>query len=100
MRRKSISFIALLLGAVLGLVGGLLFAPARGENIRKVLSYRIKSYAEKLQELIRTLSYTKATVSSQAKVASQEVIDETISKAKQLLQDVDELASQLEKSLD
>jgi len=100
MRRKSISIIALLLGAVLGLVGGLLFAPASGENIRKVLSYRIKSYAEKLQELIRTLSYTKATVSSQAKVASQEVIDETISKAKQLLQDVDELASQLEKSLD
>ena len=96
MRRKSISIIYLLLGATLGLVGGILFAPASGTNVRQVLSYKVKNYIEKLQELIKALSYTKAAVSSQAKAAGQEVIDETISKAKQLLQDANELAAQLE----
>ena len=96
MRRKSISIIYLLLGATLGLVGGILFAPASGINVRQVLSYKVKNYIEKLQELIKALSYTKAAVSSQAKAAGQEVIDETISKAKQLLQDANELAAQLE----
>jgi gas vesicle protein len=97
MRRKSISIIALLLGAAVGVVGGVLFAPARGTNVRSVLSYKIKSYIEKLQELIKALSNTKTAASSQAKAAGQEVIDETISKAKQLLQDANELAVQLEK---
>jgi len=97
MRKKSISIVALLLGVVVGLVGGVLFAPARGINVRSVLSYKIRNCVEKLQELLKALSYTKTTVSSQAKAAGQEVIDETISKARQLLEDVDELAAQSEK---
>jgi gas vesicle protein len=96
MRRNSISVITLLLGTAVGFVGGILFAPSSGTNVRKMLSYRVKSYAEKLQELIKTLAHTKSAVSSQAKAAGQEVIDETISKAKQLLQDANELAAQLE----
>ncbi len=96
MRRNSISIITLFLGAVVGFVGGILLAPSSGNNVRKVLSYKIKNYAEKLQELIKTLSYTKVAASSQAKAAGQEVIDETISRAKQLLQEANELAAQLE----
>ena len=96
MRRNSVSIIALFLGTVVGIVVGILFAPARGTNVRKVLSYRVKSYVERLQALIKTLSHTQATASSQAKAAGQEVIDETINKAKQLLQDANELAAQLE----
>ncbi len=96
MRRNSISIIALLLGTTVGVVGGILFAPTKGTNVRKALSYQVKSYVEKLQELLKALSYTKAAVSSQAKAAGQEVIDETISKAKELLQDANELAVQLE----
>lgn len=96
MRRNSISIITLLLGAAVGFVGGVLFFPASGNNVRKVLSYKIKNYVEKLQELIKALSHTKVAVSSQAKVAGQEVIDKTISRAKQLLQDANELAAQLE----
>ncbi len=96
MRKNSGSIIALFLGTVVGIVGGILFAPARGANVRKLLSYRVQSYVEKLQELIRTLSHTQAISSSQAKAAGQEVIDATIHKAKQLLQDANELAAQLE----
>lgn len=97
MRKKSASIVALLLGVAVGVIGGVLFAPSRGTNVRSVLSYKIKSYIEKLQELVKALSYTRTAVSSQAKAAGQEVIDETISKAKQLLQDANELAAQLEK---
>ena len=86
----------LILGTVIGLTGGLLFAPSSGHSTRKVLGYRIRRYTTNLQELIRTLSRTKATTSNQAKLASQEVIEEAIRKAQELLQDVDELATQLE----
>ena len=96
MRRNSVSIIALFLGAVVGIIGGILFAPSRGTNVRKVLSYRVKNYVERLQELIKALSRTQATASSQAKAASQEVIDETINKAQQLLKDANDLAAQLE----
>ena len=96
MRKNSTSIITLLLGTVVGFLGGILFAPSSGVHIRKVLIYRVKNYAEKLQELVYALSHTKVAISSQAKAAGQEVIDETISKAKQLLQDANELAAQLE----
>ena len=96
MRKNSISITTLLVGVAIGVVGGILFAPTSGTNLRKVLSYRVKNYVEQLQELIKALSRTKVAVSSRAKVAGQEVIDETISKAQQLLQDANELAAQLE----
>jgi gas vesicle protein len=96
MRKKSMSIVALFLGAAVGIIGGVLFAPARGTSVRSVLSYKIRSYIEKLQDLVKTLSYTKTAVSSQAKATGQEVIDETIIKAKQLLQEANELAAQLE----
>ena len=96
MRRKSISIITLLLGTAVGIIGGILFAPSSGTSVRKTLSYKLKNYAEKLQVLIQALSHSKAVVSSQAKAAGQEVIDETIGKAKQLLQEANELAAQLE----
>ncbi len=97
MRKNSGSIIALFLGTVVGTIVGILFAPTRGTNVRELLSYRVKNYVKRLQELITTLSYTQNTASSQAKAAGQEVIDETIHKAKQLLQDANELATQLEK---
>ena len=80
----------------MGIVGGMLFAPTRGTNARKVLSYRIKRYAEKLQELVKALSKTQMTVSNQAKAAGQEIIDQTVERAQQLLKDANELANQLE----
>ncbi len=96
MRKNSIRVTTLLLGTVVGIVGGMLLAPSSGNDARKVLGYKVRNYLARLQELIQTLSYTKAVVSSQAKAASQEVIDATISKAQQLLQDANELAAQLE----
>jgi gas vesicle protein len=96
MRKNSVSIFALLLGIVLGIIGGILFAPAKGTNIRNVLTYRVKRYTEKLQELLKTLLHTKTGVSNQAKTASQELIKETIDRAKQLLEDANELAAELE----
>lgn len=97
MRRQSLnSIIALLLGAILGMISGMLLAPSRGSSLRKVLSYRFRNHVKRLQELIKALSYTQGMASSQAKTAGQEVIDETIEKAKQLLKEANELAIQIE----
>ncbi|MEM9416827.1 MAG: YtxH domain-containing protein [Bacteroidota bacterium] len=96
MRKNPVSILTFIIGTAVGAILTLLFAPTRGENIRSALSYRVTSYVEKLQDLIKILSNTRAKVSSQAKAAGQGVIDDTIQKAKQLLQDANELAAQLE----
>ena len=96
MRKNSVSIFALLLGTVVGATLTLLFARTKGEEVRSTLSYRVKNYVEKLQELIKVLSHTKTAASSQAKAAGQEVIEGTIQKAKRLLQDANELAAQLD----
>ena len=88
--------IVLLAGAILGVVGGMLLAPYRGSSLRKMLSYRFRRHVKHLQELIKSLSYTQRIEASQAKTAGQEVIDKTISKAKQLLKEANELAMQIE----
>jgi gas vesicle protein len=96
MRRNSISIFTFFLGTGVGILAGILFAPARGTNVRKALSYKVKHSIEKLQDLIKTLSHTQAAASSQAKAAGQELIEETIGKAKLLLKEANELAAQLE----
>ena len=98
MRKNSKNLLLLLAGAAVGLVGGLLFAPARGVSIRNILTYKVKRYAEKLQELIKTLMHSHTANVSQAKAASQEVINETIQKAQQLLADANDLAEVIENS--
>lgn len=95
MRKNSTGFFTFILGIVTGAIAALLFAPTRGVDVRSTLSYRVKSYTEKLQDLIKILSHTKNASPSQAKTAGQEVIDETIQKAKRLLKDANDLAAQL-----
>ena len=95
MRKSSASLLAFILGTTTGAIAALLLAPTKGVDVRSILSYRVKNYTEKLQDLIKVLSRTKAAASSQAKTAGQEVIDETIEKAKRLLQDANDLATQL-----
>ena len=97
MRKNSGTLLCLLLGATAGILSGLLFAPASGDNVRKLLTYRVKRYAERLQELIKALAGSNANP-SQAKAASQEVINETIQKAQQLLADANDLTEMIEQS--
>lgn len=97
MRKSSTSIIILAIGGALGILGGILFAPASGSNTRGALSYQLSRLREKIQELIKELVLvsTKARVTSKAKAAGQEVVDKTVNKAKQLLREADELAAQL-----
>lgn len=98
MRKNSGTLLCLLLGATAGILSGLLFAPASGDSVRKLLTYRVKRYAERLQELIKALAGSNAANPSQAKAASQEVINETIQKAQQLLADANDLTEMIEQS--
>ena len=95
MCKKQFSLFSFFSGIVIGIVGGLLFAPTKGVNTRKVLGYKLRRYAEKLQDLIKVLSKTRVSTSSEAKAAGKEIIDQTIDKAQQLLKDANELATQL-----
>ena len=97
MNKREINITALLISTMLGFIAGLLFAPSTRDNVGRVLSYKMKGYVSRLQELIQALSRTRNVVSSDAKTAGREVIDETINSARQLLKDANELTSQLEK---
>ena len=98
MRKNSASITALLIGISLGILGGMLFAPAGGANVRNTLTYQLKRTKSKLQDLIKVLALVRAKgmVTSKAKVAGQEVIDKTVQKAQRLLAEVNNLAAQLE----
>ncbi len=96
MHKNSTSIFVLLSGIVLGIVGGILFAPTKGTNARNVLTYKIRQYTRKLQAFLKSLANARNAVSSQAKAASQEVINETMDRAKQLLAGANELAAELE----
>jgi len=100
MRKNSASITALLVGIALGVLGGILFAPAGGASVRNTLTYQLKKTKTKLQKLIQVLALLRAKgiVTSQAKVAGQEVVDKTVQKAQKLLAEVNALAAQLKAS--
>lgn len=98
MRKYSANITTFLLGAVLGILGGILFAPTEGTSTRDLLTYQLKRLKVKLQAFIKelVLASTKTPVASEAKIAGQEIVDKTVQKAQKLLVAVNELSSQLE----
>jgi gas vesicle protein len=99
--RKYISHILTLsVGLSIGILGGILFAPAGGENLRRSLSFQLKKLGIKVRDLGKDLSWVKNKniVTSLAKLAGQDLVDRTIQKADKLLEEVKSLAAQLENS--
>ena len=95
MMRKN-NVIIFIEGVVLGIGGGILFAPDKGSNTRDILSYKLKKYREKLRRLLKELVNRKTIVSSKAKEAGQHIISDAQNKAEKLLKEIDELLVQID----
>ncbi len=82
----------------IGTLVGMLFSPTSGRNIRSILLYKLEGLVHKIQSLLLHLldSPRKRAIQNDGKVASQEIINQTINKAKQLLEEVEELSENLE----
>lgn len=85
-------------GIVLGGLFGVMYAPDAGINTRDRVTFRLEKYKKKLEELMSDLVRSKEQLpASVAKSDGEKVINEAREKAKQLLDDVDNLLDQMKK---
>jgi gas vesicle protein len=96
MSKKSNALMAFLAGAAVGAILGVLYAPDKGSNTREKLSFRLDKYKKMLEDFINGMVDGKEVpLTSDAKSASGKVVSEAQDKAEKLLEDVDELLSQI-----
>ncbi len=97
-KRRASSILTLLVILALGIFVGVLFSPTRGATTRSLLLYKLKRLFKKIKLLFLHVIALPSQVeaNNHAKLASQEVINETIRKAKKLLEEAEELSDQLD----
>ena len=87
---------AFLSGAAIGAVLGILYAPDKGTNTREKLSYKLDKYKGLLEQFLDDLVQGKETpLTTEAKSQGAKVVSEAKNKAERLLEDVDELLTQI-----
>lgn len=92
------SILLFLSGILTGVTVGFLYAPDSGINTRDRVTFRLEKYRLKLEDLIGDLVRTRDQLpESVAKSDGEKVINEAREKAKQLLDDVDNLLGQIKK---
>jgi len=98
MNRTASSLIVFVSGMIAGSLAGIMFAPDTGINTRDRVTFRLEKYRKQLEELISDLVRSKEQLpESVAKSDGEKVITDAREKAKQLLDDVDNLLDQIKK---
>ncbi|MDH4057555.1 MAG: YtxH domain-containing protein [Cyclobacteriaceae bacterium] len=96
MSKKGGALFAFLSGAALGAMLGILYAPDKGTNTREKLSFKLDKYKDMLEQFLDDLVKGKETpLTTEAKSQGAKVVSEAKNKAERLLEDVDELLSQI-----
>ncbi len=95
MNSSSKVLVAFLAGVATGAVVGILYAPEKGEVTRDKVSFQLSKYRDQLQQLISDLIEGKDLPESFAKTEGKKVVTEAREKAERLLEDVDNLMSQI-----
>jgi gas vesicle protein len=98
MSKTGSSLLVFISGLLAGSLFGILFAPDAGINTRDKVTFRLEKYKRSLEELLSDLVRSKEQLpESVAKSDGEKVINEAREKAKQLLDDVDNLLDQIKK---
>lgn len=96
MSKRSGALMAFLSGAAVGAVLGILYAPDKGTNTREKLSYKLDKYKGMLEQFLDDIVQGKETpLTTEAKSQGDKVVSEAKNKAEKLLEDVDELLTQI-----
>jgi gas vesicle protein len=96
MKRKNETIVTLAVGMLIGVIAGILWAPAEGKNTRSLILYRLRKYTNIVRQLLYDLLETQKGTVNKAKEASKDVIRNTKNKAKDLLKNIDELTSNIQ----
>lgn len=94
-QKKDHFLVGLMIGASLGTIMGLLYAPNEGKITRKKLTFKLKKTREQLQEYIKKLTEGRIEHINSAKTKGEQVISEAKTKAENLLKDVESLMQQI-----
>lgn len=95
MSRSSRTLWAFIVGAAAGAVVGILYAPDKGENTRNKLYFKLNKYRDELKQLINDIVDGKEIPESMAKSEGKKVVNDTKVKAEKLLEDVENMMSQI-----
>ncbi len=95
---KTVSLLLFFSGIMTGTLVGVLYAPDKGSNTRDRFTFRLEKFKVNLEDLLIDLVRSKdALPESVAKSDGEKVINEAREKARQLLDDVDNLLGQIKK---
>jgi gas vesicle protein len=98
MNKTASSLLVFIFGVIAGSLAGIMFAPDTGMNTRDRVTFRLERYRKRLEELLSDLVRSKEQLpESVAKTDGERVINDAREKAKQLLDDVDNLLGQIKK---
>ena len=99
MNRSGKEFaLGFLTGAVVGSAFALLYAPDTGSTTRGRLSYRVSSYGDEVNKLIKKLKAEKEKFSSDAKQKGDDVVTDAKKRADDLIKEAEALLDNIEKS--
>lgn len=96
-KNSSNTLVAFLAGAAVGAIIGILYAPDKGSNTREKLSYRLDKYKKMLERFLSDMvgETQHPFTETEAKSQGDRVVSEAKEKAERLLDDVDQLLTQL-----
>lgn len=99
MKKSGLEFtLGLMTGALIGSAAALLFAPDSGSNMRGKISYRLSSYTEEMNRLIKQLKKEKERIASDAKKKGDDVVSDAKKRADDLIKEAEELLHNIEKA--
>ncbi len=94
---KQGGFFSFLTGLGIGLLTGVLYAPDKGENTRRRLTYQLDKYKKILEDYIKDISKDKNKETNPLQSESKKATEETIRQAEDLIKQVEDLTSKVKK---
>lgn len=99
MRRSGLGFtLGFFAGAIIGSAVALLYAPDSGSNTRGRLTYRMSSYGDEINKLIKKLKAEKEKIASDAKQKGDDVVTDAKKRADDLIKEAEALLQNIEKT--